>query len=90
MNKNLQPLHYAIIKHFDSGLEDSADGVMAALEQDYAGYKLLNLKDIEETLSTAKENGLLEEATCQLDDIGNLVLRYRLTPFGKDMIRRYL
>ncbi len=90
MNKSLQPLHYAIIKHFDSGLEDSSDGVMAALEQDYAGYKLLNMKDIEETLSTAKENGILEEVTYQLNDIGNLTLRYRLTPFGKDMIKRYL
>lgn len=54
------PLYFAIMKHFESGKADCAEGVMDALRSDYDTYKLFTEKDIEESLATAKENGLLD------------------------------
>lgn len=84
------PLYYAIIKHFENGTEDCAQGVVAALEPEYSGYKLLTLNDVAEALATAKENGILEETAYAIDSNKQLVTNYRLTEFGKDMVDRYI
>ena len=88
MGDSLIPLHYA--KHFMDGEADCADGVVRALEGDYRGYKLLNRADVEETLATAKENGLLDEAGYDLSEEGYLRIRYRINSFGEDMMGRYI
>ena len=90
MNNELLPLHYAIIKHFENGAMACAQDVVAALKPAYAGYKLLSLHDVEETLATAKENGILEETDCTVSDDGNLTFYYHLTDFGKNMVGKYL
>ena len=90
MSNNLMPLYYAIVKHFMNGEPDSAQGVIEALEPQYGGYKLLTLKDVEEALDTAKENGLLDETSYDLDEDGKLRLWYQVTDFGRDMIDRYI
>ena len=90
MSNELLPLHYAIIKHFENGATACAQDVVAALEPAYSSYKLLSLHDVEETLATAKENGVLEEADCTVKDNGNLVFYYRLSDFGKNMVGKYL
>lgn len=90
MSNNLMPLYYAIMKHFENGKTDCAKGVMDALRSDYGSYKLFTEKDIEESLATAKENGLLDECDWQLDERGNLRVFYQANDFGKDMIARYL
>lgn len=51
---------------------------------------MLTLKDVEEALATAKENGVLEECGYDLDSNGGLVVYYRMTDFGKDMVGRYI
>lgn len=84
------PLYFAIIKHFENGVEDCAQGVVAALESEYSGYKLLTLNDVVEALATAKENGILEETAYAIDSKKRLVTNYRLTEFGKDMVDRYI
>ena len=84
MGDSLIPLHYAILKHFMDGEADCADGVVRALEGDYRGY------DVEETLATAKENGLLDEAGYDLSEEGYLRIRYRINSFGEDMMGRYI
>ena len=84
------PLYYAIIKHFENGTEDCAQGVVTALEPEYSGYRLLTLNDIAEALATAKENGILEETSYKINSDNQLVTNYKLTEFGKDMIERYL
>lgn len=89
MNK-LIPLYYAIIKHFLDGREDCAQGVIAALEPLYQGYKMLNLKDVEEALATARENGLLEETRTELDPADELRIYYQVTEFGRTMMERYI
>ena len=84
------PLYYAIIKHFENGTEDCAQGIVAALEPEYSGYKLLTQNDVAEALATAKENGILEETSYEIDSDKHLVTNYRLAEFGKNMIERYL
>lgn len=84
------PLHYAIIKHFENGTVDCAQGVVKALEPEYSGYKLLTLNDVAEALATAKENGILEETVYAIDGNNQLVTNYRMTEFGKDMVDRYI
>ena len=59
MSNELLPLHYAIIKHFENGVAACAQDVVAALKPAYSSYKLLSLHDVEETLATAKENGMM-------------------------------
>lgn len=90
MSSNLMPLYFAIMKHFESGKADCVEGVMDALRNDYSSYKLFTEKDIEESLATAKENGLLDECDWQLDKNGNLKVFYQANDFGKDMIAKYL
>lgn len=84
------PLYYAIIKHFENGTEDCAQGVVTALEPEYSGYKLLTLNDVAEALATAKENGILEETAYTIDSNKQLVSSYRMTAFGKSMVDKYL
>lgn len=84
------PLYFAIIKHFENGTEDCAQGVATALEPEYSGYKLLTLNDVAEALATAKENGILEETAYAIDSNMQLVTSYKLTEFGKDMVNRYI
>lgn len=90
MSNDSLPLYYAIIKHFENGTEDCAQGVVAALEPEYSGYKLLTINDVVEALATAKENEILEETSCKINSDNQLVSNYRLTEFGKRMIERYL
>ena len=78
------------MKHFESGKADCVEGVMDALRNDYGSYKLFTEKDIEESLATAKENGLLDECDWQLDKNENLKVFYQANDFGKDMIAKYL
>lgn len=88
--KNLEPLYYAIVRHFMTGEEDCAEGVIDALKSDYGTYKLLTYKGVEEALTTAKENGILDECRFDLDEKGRLVVYYQITEFGSDMIRAYI
>ena len=90
MAKELIPLYYAIMKHFMDGREHAACDVIDALEPRYGGYKLLTPKDVGEALDTAKENGLLDESGCDLDEGGSLRIYYRVSDFGRDMIDRYI
>lgn len=90
MSNTSLPLYYAIIKHFENGTEDCAQGVVTALESEYSGYKLLTINDVTEALATAKENGILEETSYEIDSEKQLMANYKLTEFGKDMIERYL
>lgn len=90
MADDLIPLYYAIMKLFTDGRERSSEDVTLALEPRYGSYKLLTSKDVEEALATAKENGLLDEVRCDLDDRGKLRIFYRVNDFGRDMISRYL
>lgn len=90
MKNELMPLYYAIIKHFMDGNPHSAGDVVDALKPLYGDYKLLTRKDVEEALDTAKENGLLDEVNCDLDDESTLRIYYQVTDFGRDMINRYI
>ena len=90
MSNELMPLYYAIVKHFMDGEEHSAADVIDALKPLYGGYKLLTKKDVEEALDTAKENGLLDESKCDLDENNDLRIFYQVNEFGRDMIDRYI
>lgn len=90
MSNSLPPLYYAIVMHFEDGTVDDSRGVVDALSKDYAGYKLLNERDVAEALATAKENGILEEAGYDVDPDGELVTSYRMSEFGKGMVDKYL
>ena len=90
MSKKLEPLYYAIIRHFTNDCESCAADIVEALTPKYASYKLLTLHDVDDALAVAKENGILEETRCDLDDAGNLRIYYRITDFGTDTISRYL
>lgn len=87
--RDLEPLHYAMVRLLADGRERGARDVVRELGRDYGGYRLLTLKDMEEALATAKENGILEEAGYDLDG-GELVIRYRVSEFGRKMMERYL
>lgn len=90
MRNKLMPLYYAIVKQFMDGNEYDASEIVALLEPDYGGYRLLTRKGVEEALATAKENGLLDESRYDVDGAGELRVFYRVNDFGREMIDRYI
>lgn len=90
MSRELMPLYYAIVKQFMDGEQYSAGGIVDVLKPHYGGYKLLTVKDVEEALATAHENGLLDESDYDLDESGDLRVYYRVTEFGRTMIDSYI
>lgn len=89
MANNLLPLNYAIIKLFTDGKDRSAQDVVNELKPEYGGYRLLTLKDVDEALSTAKENGLLDEVSAELNG-SNLKITYQLNSYGRDLVDRFI
>lgn len=89
-HNNLMPLYYAIVKHFTDGQPYCAQDLLDALAPLYGNYKLFTLKDIDEALATARENGLLDEVNCDIDAAGQLRIFYQMTDFGQDMVNRYI
>lgn len=85
-----KPLYYAIMLRFMDNREHCAEDVIDTLHGDYGSYKLLTLKDVDEALATARENGLLDEVRCEADARGNLRVFYQVNDFGHNMIARYI
>lgn len=84
-----QPLNYAIYQLFMDGKIRCAQDVVDELATNYSGYKMLNFKDIDETLATAKENGLLDEVSAELDS-GVLRISYKINDYGRGLIGKYI
>lgn len=84
------PLYYSILLHFKGGWADDATGVVEALRPAYGDSRQLSAEGVGEALATAKENGLLDEAGCDLDGDGRLRVWYRLNDYGREMVGRYL
>lgn len=90
MASNRVPLSYAIMKLFESGRILCARDVTRELKSTYSDHKMLNMKNVEETLSTARENGLLEEAKAEMSTEGHLQIFFKLSDYGAEMVSRYL
>lgn len=90
MATHLPPLSYAIIKLFSDGTPRCARDVIEALSPDYKGFKLLTEKDVDESLATAKENGLLDEVKAEAFDDGKVLIFFQINDYGRKMIERYL
>ena len=90
MRKNKLPLSYAIIKLFTDGKSHCAQNVVEALKGDYRNSKMLTAKDVDEMLVTSKENGLLVESDAKIDSSKDLLVFFRLSEYGQEMVRRYI
>lgn len=84
------PLYCSVLAHFEGGATDDSAGVIRALGPTYGASRLLRPGTVSEQLATAKENGLLDEVGASLDEGGTLHVWYRMTDFGRDMLRRYM
>ena len=100
------PLNYAILLYFTKHEEGEADSVMKELAPEYGSYRTFKKKGVIESLMTSKENGILEEVRTELvgaeDSEGGeggskdssrgeeLRVWYRLTDYGRDLIKRFL
>ena len=89
MANKLMPLNYAIIKLFMDEKARCAQDVIAELESEYSGYKMLTLKSVDEALETAKENGLLDEIGAELDG-DDLRIFYRINDYGREMVEQFI
>ncbi|MCL1879095.1 MAG: hypothetical protein FWF71_00455 [Actinomycetia bacterium] len=84
------PMNYAILKLFADGKTYDADKVMVELKPKYANFRAFKKPSIVESLMAAEKNGLLEQASFDLDDLDELHVYYRATDYGKDMINQYI
>ena len=85
-----RPLNFAILKYMTTVEKACADDVVAALKPEYPTHRKLNHKDVLESLMTAKENGLLEEASYLLDEKGDLVMYYSAPAECAEAINHYI
>ncbi len=86
----MKPLNYAILKHFTTVKEASADDVIEALKGEYGKFKALNRKDVIAALMTAEANCILEETRFDMDKEGNLRVFYRANEDGAATINKYI
>lgn len=90
MPKGSEPLSYAIMGLFMDGKARCAADVVNELKSLYGGHRLLNKKDVDEMLATAKENGLLDESGAEMDNGGALRIFFKINGYGQEMARKYL
>ena len=86
----MMPLNYAILKLFTDGRTACPEQVIEALRSNYAGYKALNKKEVLNTLLTAVSNGLLEEASFELDENSEIRIYFRSNEEGIATINSYI
>jgi hypothetical protein len=86
----MMPLNYAILKLFTDGRTACPEDVIEALKADYASYKALNKKEVLNTLLTAVSNGLLEEASFELDENSEIRIYFRSNAEGIATINSYI
>ncbi|UZP66770.1 hypothetical protein N1030_14290 [Desulfovibrio mangrovi] len=86
----MQPLNYAILKHFTKVEEACADDVMAALKDSYGHFQAFKKPAVINALMTAEANGLLEEARFDMDHANELRVYYRAHDEGAATINRYI
>ena len=72
------------------GSTEYPDGIIEALKADYSGYKALNKKEVLNTLLTAVSNGLLEEASFELDESSEIRIYFRSNAEGIATINSYI
>ena len=88
-----QPLNFAILLYFTKHEEGDADQIMEELRPEYGSYRAFRKKGVIESLMTSKENGILEEVRSELagdEEQEELRVWYRLTDYGRDLIKRFL
>ncbi|MDR0459465.1 MAG: hypothetical protein LBG68_03235 [Coriobacteriales bacterium] len=86
----MMPMNYAILKLFEDGQTYDADSVMFALQDNYAGFRAFKKANVVESLMAAEKNDLLEQASYDLDELGELHIYYRATEYGASMIKSYI
>ena len=86
----MQPLNYAILKHFTKVKEACADDVIEALKGEYGNFKALRKPAVIEALMTAEANGLLEETRFEFDSQQELRVFYHAHKEGADTINSYI
>ena len=86
----MKPLNYAILKHFTTVKEASADDVIEALKGEYGSFKALEKKAVINALMTAEANGLIEETRFELDKNGEVVVYYHAHEEGAATINKYI
>ena len=86
----MMPLNYAILKLFTDGRTACPEDVIKALKADYSGYKALKKNEVLNTLLTAVSNGLLEEASFELDENSEIRIFFRSNAEGIAAINSYI
>ena len=86
----MMPLNYAILKLFTDGRTACPEDVVEALKADYSSYKALNKNEVLNTLLTAVSNGLLEEASFELDENSEIRIFFRSNAEGIAAINSYI
>ena len=86
----MQPLNYAILKHFTKVKEACAEDIIEALKDEYGKMKALNRDDVISALMTAEANGLLEETRFEMDQSNVLRIYYHAHEEGAATINNYI
>lgn len=86
----MQPLNYAILKHFTKVKEACAEDIIEALKSEYGNFKALNRDDVIFVLMTAEANGLVKESRFEMDKTGVLRLYFYAHQEGKNTINKYI
>ena len=86
----MKPLYYAIMKYMTKVDKASNLDVINALKNEYGNFKMLRPEAVEEALMTAKANGILDEAGVELEEENKLIIFYKVTDYGREMIDRFI
>lgn len=84
-----RPLNYEILKYFTKVEKASAQDIYVALKDEYKSYRSFNVDSIIESLMTAKENGLINELSYEMQN-DELVVYYAADSDQKESINSYI
>ncbi|WP_025023784.1 hypothetical protein [Companilactobacillus nodensis] len=86
----LLPSRMAVLNHMFDKDEVDVKSVMAALKDDYGNEKQFNEKMYLDHLMALEANGLAEMSSYDLNENGDLVMKYRITDDGKSTVEKYV
>lgn len=86
----LLPIRFAVLNHLYQVPEGNVEDIMEALRSTYGHEGQFKKKRFIDHVMSLEANGLIDTVGYELDDLGELSIRYKINDEGIHHIKKYL